>query len=152
MHIVEISPEEAVIAEESEYTESVVSERELCGHCGQDYCDDDTCPCGEAAESNDNRTEDEPSRTADDDDEEESEDEEETIEAARDDNYLGGAEFDRSDDVAEWVTKVRPEYDDHDNANNNNNENNNNNDGRSLKSEGGKRELSPDGGDGRLKI
>ena len=44
MHILEISPEEAVI-EESEYTESRNSSP-LCGHCGADYCDDTTCPCG----------------------------------------------------------------------------------------------------------
>jgi len=151
MHIVEISPEEAVV-EESEYTESVISEHSLCQHCGADYCDDATCPCGVGDGTSNAQTDDVDQENINENTEskEEESDAEKTMEdesSANVDENGGGAlvseeVYDRSGDVAEWVNRVNPDYDiygsreesalsrqEGDNANNNNrcNHNNNNN-------------------------
>jgi len=106
MHILEISPEEAII-EESEYTESM-SSLAPCGHCGADYCDDTTCQCGQtsneapngpSANINMNRE-----MTG-------AEGEEEKTRIPRE-NDLSVEKTDRSVDLAWWVSQVNPKYDD----------------------------------------
>ena len=121
MHIVEISPEEAVV-EESEYTESMTSEHSLCQHCGADYCDDDTCPCGTKDGTGNAQTDDSGHHNVNEGRAEgpmeEGSDAEKTLEeessAADDGNggaLLTNEEYDRSGDVAEWVNSVNPDYD-----------------------------------------
>lgn len=119
MHIVEISPEEAVV-EESEYTESMTSEHSLCQHCGADYCDDDTCPCGTEDGTGNAQTDDSGHHNVNEGRAEgpmeEGSDAEKTLEEesspADDGNaLLTNEEYDRSGDVAEWVNSVSPDYD-----------------------------------------
>lgn len=110
MHILEISPEEAVI-EESEYTESRNSSP-LCGHCGADYCDDTTCPCGTGCATSNTFPNDKSENMKADERSEAEKEEDKPKEESINEDELSMMGVDRSEDLARWVSQVDPNFDD----------------------------------------